>query len=197
MIKAEVSLLLYLLMLLYFVRHCEVVAEFQNKYNGHIDIPLSAKGREDAVKLAEELSTIRFDKAFCSDLLRAKQTIEAFDLSCEIVYTRRLREKSWGRHEGMGFEEITALGIRYETFEQWISSLDGESIESYAKRLSEYFYTVLLKQNGKNLLVVTHAGVIKMLLSIVEKIDLNEAFTIPLPYSGYIVFDSSKKRFMV
>ncbi len=184
-------------MKLYFVRHSEVIEEYQGKYNGHIDIPLSAKGKEDAKELAKKLSHIRFDKAFCSDLLRARQTIEAFELNCEIIYTSSLREKSWGRHEGKSFDEITAEGIVYENFEQWIAALGGETLEVYRRKLHTYFNDVLLAQKGENILVVTHAGVVKMLVSLLEGLTLEETFSIPLPYSGYLCYESSKKGFLL
>ena len=184
-------------MQIYFVRHSEVIEEYQGCYNGHIDIPLSNKGREDAKRLARKLLHIKFDKAFCSDLLRARETIEAFDLECEIVYTEKLREKSWGRHEGMCFEEIVKEGLEYKSFKQWINDLDGEDLKSYAKRLLEYFNNTLLKQEGENILVVTHAGVIKMLISLTKGMSLDETFSISLPYSGYICYDTKCEKFLL
>lgn len=184
-------------MRIYFVRHAEVIEEYQGRYNGHIDIPLSDKGKADAKELAKKLSYIRFDKAFCSDLLRARQTIEAFDLDCEVVYTDRLREKSWGRHEGMSFDEITKEGLEYRNFEQWIEDLDGEPLQEYAARIWEYFETVLLKEKGENILVVTHAGVIKMLVSLNEKMSLEETFGISLSYGGYLVYEVKERRFIL
>ena len=184
-------------MKLYFVRHAEVMKAYQGCYNGHIDIPLSPKGKQNAKELAKKLSHIKFDRAFCSDLLRARETIEAFDLECEVVYTNRLREKSWGKHEGMNFEEITKEGLEYKSFKQWIAALDGEPIERYAMRLQEYFKEVLLKQKGKNILIVTHAGVIKILIYLTKRMDLNDAFSIALPYSGYIIYDTKRNGFVL
>ncbi len=177
-------------MQIYFVRHSEVVKEYQGCYNGHIDIPLSSKGRVNAKELAKKLSHVKFDKAFCSDLLRARETIEPFELDCEIIYTERLREKSWGRHEGMSFEEITQEGLKYCNFEQWINALDGERFESYVKSVYEYFTNVILKQDAKNILVVTHSGVIKTLIALKKEIDIAKAFGIALPYGDYIRYDS-------
>ena len=179
-------------MKLYFVRHCEVVERYHGRYNGHLDIPLSQKGKADAKLLAQKLSCVDFDRAFCSDLLRAKQTIEPFKLRCEIIYTERLREKSWGRHEGKSFAEITKEGLKYTTFTKWINDLDGENFHHYAQRLLEYFQNVLLKQKGENILVVTHAGVIKTLISLLNKIDLEESFSTPLPYGSYVCYHNER-----
>ncbi len=172
------------------VRHAEVAEEYQGRYNGHIDISLSKKGKEDAKGLAKKLKHIAFDKVYCSDLLRAKETLSAFNVDKEIIYTERLREKSWGRHEGKSFHEIVESGIEYKNFEQWINALGGEDIENYTQRLKEYFYETILKQNVENILIVTHSGVIKTLLSIIKNISLEEAFSTELPYSSFITLDT-------
>lgn len=172
------------------VRHSEVIKEYQGKYNGHIDISLSQKGKEDAKELAKKLQNISFDKIYCSDLLRAKETLEAFHHTLTPIYTKELREKSWGRHEGKSFKEIQDEGIEYENFEQWTASLDGESFSNYKQRIQEYFYETIFKEDMQNILVVTHSGVIKTLLSITKNISIEEAFTTKLPYSSYITLDT-------
>ena len=171
------------------VRHSEVIKEYQGKYNGHIDISLSDKGRSDAKELANKLQNIKFDKIYCSDLLRAKETLEAFEYTITPIYTKDLREKSWGQHEGKSFEEIQSEGIEYKNFEQWISALDGEEFITYKERLQNYFYKTILKQDCENILVITHSGVIKTILSIVKNITLEEAFSSNLDYSSYITLD--------
>ena len=183
-------------MKIYFVRHGEVEEAYRGKYNGHIDIALSPKGKEEAKRVAKELSHIHFDKAYCSDLLRARESIEPFELSCEIIYTDKLREKSWGRHEGKSFEEIEAEGIAYTTFDNWIASLDGEPLEEFKQRVWSFFQEELLKQDSTNILVLTHAGFIKMLISIYEDLSLEETFSIPLPYSGFVIYDKKENSFV-
>ena len=126
------------------VRHGEVTKKYLGKYNGHIDIELSANGLQQVLELGEELQKNNYDKIYCSDLLRARQTLEEFKLGQEVVYTQELREKYWGRHEGKSFEEISKEGIVYENFEQWISSLDGESIFDFEQRVKEYFNEIIL-----------------------------------------------------
>ena len=172
------------------VRHSEVIKEYQGKYNGHIDISLSEKGKSDAKELAKKLQNIWFDKIYCSDLVRARETLTAFNYVCEPIYTKELREKSWGKHEGKSFKEIQAEGIEYINFEQWISALDGEDFSLYKQRVQKYFYETIFKEDAKNILVVTHSGVIKTLLSLVNNISIEEAFVTPLPYSSFITLDT-------
>lgn len=170
-----------------FIRHTEVIKEYQHKYNGHIDIPLSQKGLADAKKLAQKI-TQNFDITFCSDLKRTKQTLKHFTNITNICYTKELREKSWGKHEGMSFEQIEKTGIKYTTFLKWINSLDGESYEDFKIRIKNFFDD-LQKQNYKNVLIVTHSGVIKMFLHIYKNIPLEEAFSYKLNYGDTISFN--------
>lgn len=161
------------------IRHAEVDERYKNCYNGHNDIGLSKNGKTQAEALAKKLDTIEFDAVFCSDLRRAKETLQPSLHLKNAIFTDKLREKSWGKHEGLGFDEILAEGeVEYIDFLQWINSLDGEPHEEYAKRVEEFFFKFLPSLEKENILVVTHAGVIRVLLSIINKIELEEAFAI-------------------
>ena len=178
------------------VRHGEVDKAYINKYNGHLDIELSKSGYAQAQMLAEHFASSKFDKVFCSDLMRAKETLKAFSQSQDAIYTDKLREKSWGRDEGLSFNEICEQeGIEYINFMQWIDALDGEEYNSYVNRVREFFLEYLPSLKCENVLVVTHAGVIKTLLSIVKKTTLEDAFSLSLPYGSYTVYDSKEKSF--
>ncbi|QOP42472.1 histidine phosphatase family protein [Sulfurimonas sediminis] len=177
------------------VRHGEVEEAYIGKYNGHNDIGLSKKGHEDAKNLAKAFTCKAFDLVYCSDLRRAKETLATFSQAKNAVYTSKLREKSWGRDEGMGFDEIRAQGIEYENFAQWIKALDGEPYEKYMQRVKAFFFKELPVQKGENILVVTHAGVIRTLMAIVQNLSLEDAFAIALPYASYTVYDTKLQTF--
>ena len=81
------------------IRHAEVDDAYLGCYNGHIDIGLSKKGKEQARKLAKQFSSENFDAVYCSDLIRAKDTLKPFFQAKDAIYTEKLREKSWGKHE--------------------------------------------------------------------------------------------------
>ena len=172
------------------VRHAEVIEEYQGRYNGHIDISLSENGKHQAKELGEALKKTHFDKVFCSDLLRARETFNELNIDAEAIFSSRLREKSWGRHEGKSFSEIEAEGIEYKNFEQWIDALDGEDMQVYTENLKNYFNETLLKQETQNILIITHSGVIKTLLHLTQDISLEEAFSTHLPYSSSITLDT-------
>ena len=178
------------------VRHTEVDEKYQKKYNGHIDIGLSKFGEKEAEKLADFFSTSAFDLVYCSDLKRARDTLKPFRQEKQAFYTEKLREKSWGKHEGLSFDEIIAAGeIEYREFTEWINALDGEEYEPYIKRVQEFFLEYLISQDAQNILVVTHAGVIRVLIALVKKLSLEEAFSVSVSYGAYIVFDTETMSF--
>lgn len=161
------------------LRHGEVDERYKNCYNGHNDICLSKKGEIQAREVAKELDTLEFDAVFCSDLRRARETLQHSLHAKDAIFSDRLREKSWGIHEGLSFDEIIAQGkIEYKDFLQWIEALDGEPHEEYKKRVKEFFFEFLPSLEKENILLVTHAGVIRVLLCIINNITLEEAFGI-------------------
>jgi broad specificity phosphatase PhoE len=179
------------------VRHAEVKERYKNCYNGHNDIGLSKAGEIQAKELAKKLDTMEFDAVFCSDLRRARESIKHSIHVKDAIFTEILREKSWGKHEGLSFDEIIAQGeVEYIDFLQWIGSLDGEPHKEYIKRVSEFFLSFLPSLEKENILVVTHAGVIRVLMSIIKKISLEEAFGISVKNGSFVVFDFKDKNFI-
>lgn len=188
-------------MMITLVRHGEVDEAFQRCYNGHNDIGLSQKGREQAGALARRLEGHIFDAVFCSDLRRCRQTLDALvnDARLQVgsvTYTPRLREKSWGRHEGMTFDAIiTEEQMKYTDFLQWINALDGEPYRAYIDRINAFFTRELPLTPHNNVLVVTHAGVIRVLMHLLQNISLEAAFSIDFPYSAYTTLNTSTWEF--
>ena len=163
------------------IRHAEVEEQYIGCFNGHIDIDLSKNGRVEAKNLANTFYHDEFDGVFCSDLKRAKNTLKYFKQSKDAIYSELLREKSLGEHEGKKFEE---LGIKYENFDQFINSLDGERFDDFGLRIKEFFYNYLPSLEKENILVVTHAGVIRTLLCFYQNITIEKAFSIDIPYGS-------------
>lgn len=178
------------------VRHGEVDEAYHACYNGHIDISLSLNGHSQAKALANHFKSLEYDAVFCSDLKRCKQTLDAFSLECKPVFTQALREKSWGRHEGMKFDDIIAQeAFVYEDFEQWIHALDGENYPAYIQRVKGFFTEFLPANSYEDVLIITHAGVIRVLMHILKDISLQEAFSNSFSYANYVCLDTQTWTF--
>ena len=173
------------------LRHAEVDELYKGCYNGHNEIGLSELGETQAKELCRFLDFLKFDAVFCSDTFRAKESIKHSLHVENIIYTDKLREKSWGKHEGMKFDDIIAQDeIKYENFLQWIKALDGEDYENYIDRVRVFFLEYLPSLEKNNILVITHAGVIRVFLSMIHKIPLQEAFSIKVQHAKPIHYDT-------
>ncbi len=183
------------------VRHGEVEAAYQRCYNGHNDIALSPKGVAEAQRLGNYFQNSAFDAIYCSDLKRCRQTLTPIIQNSKfsiqnLNYTPKLREKSWGRHEGKSFDTIVSEeGLKYVDFLQWINALDGEPYDLYIERIAAFFTRELPLTPYNNLLVVTHAGVIRVLMHLLQKISLEEAFSVDFPYGAYTTLNTSTWEF--
>jgi broad specificity phosphatase PhoE len=177
------------------VRHGEVEEKYLGCYNGHIDIGLSLKGYADAKELKKHFKASEFESIFCSDLRRAKETLKQFIKSEDVIYTKELREKSWGEHEGMSFNEITSTtNLRYINFEQWTDALGGEHPKEFTARVEKFFFEYLPTLKKNNVLVVTHSGVIKTFMHLLKGISLEEAFCLSVPYTSFVVYNSKTRN---
>lgn len=176
-------------MTLYLLRHASVDERYVGKYNGHIDISLSDRGEREAKEAARRLSCVGFDAVFCSDLLRCRQTLAPFGF-LNVVFDERLREKSWGRGEGLCYDEICErFGVSYAgDFEAFARSIGGESLEGFYARVFGFFEE-LKAIDASNVLVATHGGVIRALLAKLRGLSLEESFCIEVSYASITVLE--------
>ena len=83
------------------IRHGESTANAEKRHAGWAQIPLTEKGRTDALRAKKILSGVKLDKIFVSDLLRAKQTLEIALPGAKGIETPLLREICVGELAGL------------------------------------------------------------------------------------------------
>ncbi|MBI4209120.1 MAG: histidine phosphatase family protein [Deltaproteobacteria bacterium] len=90
------------------IRHGEADGNRTAQVMGHAPIPLNAKGREQAKKVAELISSFQIDHLFSSPILRALQTAEiiAKGLKLKIAVEKALQEVHYGDWEGRYYHEL-------------------------------------------------------------------------------------------
>jgi broad specificity phosphatase PhoE len=89
------------------VRHGETDWNAERRWQGHADVPLNERGRDQAERLAEELENARVDAVYSSDLSRARETAEIVGarLGVPVVLDPALREIDVGSREGLTWPE--------------------------------------------------------------------------------------------
>ena len=145
------------------VTHTEASHTIDGKVGGWFNSDLTAKGIADAQALRTKIADLGFNidgvKIYSSDLNRAKQTAACIlgDQAEQLVCDNRLREMSFGKHEGMCQQEhnqimqpVNASGNRLDH-----RICEGaESRRDVATRACE-FVSELMNEAG-DAIVVTH-----------------------------------------
>ena len=156
---------------IYLVRHGKTDWNNKGIIQGHTDIPLNEEGEKEAGELAKELGKIRFDGFFASDLLRAKRTAEiiASEHKLAVKTTQALRERHFADLEGKPSKLLNEISKTINQLEESkrFSYKSHPLVESDGELMSR-FLTILreisVSSPGKNILVVTHGGVIRVFM---------------------------------
>lgn len=158
---------------LYLVRHGETEWNEKGLIQGHTDIPLNKTGEKQAKNLAKKLRAVKFHAVFSSDLIRAKRTAEIIALEKELAVktTKALRERYFGIYEGEHFSSLNKAEIKklLTIFNKLAKKNypDVESVETdeqLINRFIPFIREVAVAYQGKNVLLVTHGGIIRWFL---------------------------------
>lgn len=156
--------------LIYLLRHGRIQnSGEQRRYIGQLDVPLDPEGIRQAERLRERLAPVEFQKIFCSDLERSRETarILAGANAGEVVVCPELREIHLGEWEGMSFAEVVR---RFpEKFEArgrdiaYYRIAGGESFADCAQRMLPA-YQKIVAEKADPVAIVGHAGVNRLIL---------------------------------
>jgi len=151
------------------IRHGETAWNRATRIQGHTDIPLSPLGLAQAQRLAEALADEPLAAIYSSDLSRARQTAEAVAGSqgLAIHFDAGLRERAFGRFEGLSWEEIDRGypedAARWRKREPDFAVGGGESLTVFSARCLAAARRAAVAHPGQSIAVVAHGGVLDCL----------------------------------
>lgn len=163
-------------MKLILVRHGETDFNKERRFQGQLDEPLNKEGEKQAKRLANILKDANIDIIISSPLKRALKTAEIINKyhNKEIILEDLAKERGFGKLEGEKYENVDfkkiALNNEYEKY-------GIESDKKFLERVKKLLKKLIKNYKNKNVLLVTHAGIIKFILSIVLELDLEVALT--------------------
>jgi len=146
------------------VRHGETEWNRTGRLQGHRQIALNQRGRDQARAVAEYLSAVRFDAVFSSDLVRALGTAETIAAlnSRKVIPDPRLREWRLGVLTGLTHGEAGArYPEAYAIYREGISDTPlpgGESPGQRHQRVISAVSRLAERHSGGRILIVTHGG---------------------------------------
>lgn len=158
----------------YFVRHGKTKMNEQGLIQGSSNISLSELGIKEAKIAKEKLKDIHFDMCISSPLKRTLQTASIIvDGKCKIIIDDRLVERKMGIFEGTNHDDY-AKGNYWDLLLD--SDLNGvEKVSDLLKRAND-FLSYLKSLNCKNVLIVSHAAIIRALYFNIIGYDENTKF---------------------
>jgi probable phosphoglycerate mutase len=162
------------------------------RYIGWHDPPLNSIGFRQAVAWAGYFSGLGLEEIYCSDLIRCRVTagIISTRFSLEPRVYPELREVSLGAWEGKSFQYVQTL--QPQEFQKRGAHLadhrppGGESFRDLQNRAWPLFEAVV-RRLRRRALIVTHAGVIRVLLCRLLDMPLESLFSIGQSYGALTI----------
>jgi broad specificity phosphatase PhoE len=148
------------------VRHGETIENTKGICQGQTHGTLSEKGKKQNILLAKELSSLEIHKIYSSPLRRALDTAKEIHQFHDIDLEVRDNLSEWylGSLQGKNFPldfDITKLPD------------DMENAGLVKKRLQKLLNEIKTNHNNETILFVSHGLTIKVLISILEKLPMN------------------------
>ncbi|HEY8416675.1 MAG TPA: histidine phosphatase family protein [Limnochordales bacterium] len=159
-------------------RHGETDWNVARRIQGWSDIPLNDHGREQARRLAARLRGTELAAIYTSDLARAMETaaIVSDGRPVALRVTETLRELSYGQWEGWTRDDLAAAGC-LEWVQRWNAGdavpppPGGEPLPAAWERAERFLSCVVLRHPGETVLVVTHGGLLRLLVCLLQGLD--------------------------
>ncbi|MEQ1592879.1 MAG: histidine phosphatase family protein [Thiobacillaceae bacterium] len=168
------------------MRHGEPVGGC--KYRGQIDDPLSEKGWAQMRAAIGE--PVPWSRIVSSPLLRCRAFAEvlAAQHGLPLAFDARLQEVGFGVWEGKTAAEIEADApgtlARFKADPVHARPDGAEVLEAFLTRVTAGLEAILSSHPGEHILIVCHAGVIRMALAYALSMPLANAYRIEVASAG-------------
>jgi alpha-ribazole phosphatase len=166
---------------LYLIRHTRVAIEKSVCY-GQSDVALADTFQGELLELQKKLTLNADCVIYSSPLQRSLQLATAIFPLVQPITDERLMELNFGNWELKKWEELDK-----QELDNWmndfvnVSCTGGESYNDLYKR-SVAFFDQCIQQPHQQVLLVSHGGVIRSILSFVLQIPLSRSFSLQLDY---------------
>ncbi|AUC15201.1 alpha-ribazole phosphatase [Tenacibaculum sp. SZ-18] len=154
---------------------------------GQADIDVENTFEEEVQEILTNLKSFNFDAIFSSPLQRCKKLAKR--INDKIIFDQRLKELDFGNWDLKKWNDIPEeeLNPWMENFVE-LAPPNGESYIDLHRRTTS-FLDEISNKNYKEVLLVTHAGVIRSMWSYVNNIPLNKSFDLKLTYGETLCFN--------
>lgn len=171
---------------LHIVRHGQ---DEEDKLGGWSSNHLTDKGKEEVRNLLGDIDD-HYDLFISSDLVRTKETslILNSKLNMEIKYDSDFRETNNGDLKDLTKQEFNEKynGLYFSSLKMDQCYPNGESPNQFYKRIKDTFIKLLEENKNKKILLVTHGGVITVIMCLIYGLPYSNLLKIT-PKTGTIL----------
>lgn len=154
-------------MRLVLIRHAESEGNAENRFQGHRDFPLTARGVEQAARLAARLKDRHLDAIYASPLARADHTarLVAEVKGMPITPLPSVMEYDFGQYSGMSITEIEAIAPELAAAQRgrgayYVPWPGEEGRAAFRERVQSAIWALEPTHPDQTVAVFTHGGVI-------------------------------------
>ncbi len=178
---------------LYIARHGQTKWNVEHRIQGQSDSSLTGTGIRQANQLGKRLSKVDLDIIFSSSSPRALRTAKLVgdgqERETPLYAEDDLMEISLGEWEGMLRSEVDKLyprlqNVYFKNPAEFRPVGNGETFHQVKERVMRIMEEILEKNHGKNILVVTHTAIVKLILGSFEGRSLDQLWDPPKIHPG-------------
>ncbi len=157
---------------------------------GMTDVPLAPSFPEELERIRQNLGSLNVDAVFSSPLGRCTKLATELFPEGQLRIDHRLTELNFGDWEMTSWKSIYESEAGKEWFANYVNTRgpNGESFIDLIHR-AESFFNDLKKNDLPNIVIFTHAGIIRAMMCLLQDKTPEEAFDTPLEYGKMITFN--------
>lgn len=184
--------------LFYIIRHGETDFNRSGRYQGQSDVPMNPEGRRQCRALADRMARAELDIIYSSDLARAQECARIIACGRTVALDPRLREIDVGRVVGLDAQEIAerepAFWAAFQQERDRTPFPGGESALDVRRRALEAVSAIHERYPDGRVAVVTHGGLITMLVAEVLSLPLSQRRRLVPENCGLTLLQWSRDR---
>ena len=148
-------------MKLFVLRHGETRENITGMLQGNMDTLLDEIGEEQALSVRDKVLESNIDLVISSPRKRTIKTASLAAPNIPLIVDDRLKSRDHGEFEGMRRDQINISD--YWNIKENNQYIKAESVKALFDRVESLLNEIKEKYNDKNVLIVTHSGICRVL----------------------------------
>jgi alpha-ribazole phosphatase len=159
---------------------------------GQSDVATASTFEKEKEMVVQKLMQEQYQAVYSSPLSRCRKLAGFVAKGNPIIYDARLMELNFGKWEGCRWDDIYNSEESQRWFDDWVNTPcpGGESNSQLVARVEDFLQQVTPQHSDETILVVTHGGVVRALISLLSNIELQKTFEIQVDFGSVVKLET-------